>query len=336
MKAPITCWGCQGIDRYDGKASAHSYRECPNKGDPEVVENFKVNLQKWRDSKRNATDPRGGNAVKSPYERGEKNWSALGYESKEQHEMLLQITDPDTSKTARRAMIAALLTQKEETTESNPRKKFRIFFSYSMAEEKITPPPSEGEPFISFLAPPMSRYRFPISDTLPFIDLPIGRDMDDDDQHIFLRGLADTGGCCTMAWKPYMLKLKEKFPEFVSEHTVLKERQFEDIKIGGIQGGVWITEVLVFYMPFESNGEKHGIMFGLTDELPINVLYGLPFLMQAQVTLDLDAQIATSKVLATKFKLQLLRQVRTPLDTIEYKPESSATYYSQTNENMQE
>ena len=336
MKAPITCWGCQGIDRYDGKASAHSYRECPNKGDPEVVENFKVNLQKWRDSKRNATDPRGGNAVKSPYERGEKNWSALGYESKEQHEMLLQITDPDTSKTARRAMIAALLTQKEETTESNPRKKFRIFFSYSMAEEKITPPPSEGEPFISFLAPPMSRYRFPISDTLPFIDLPIGRDMDDDDQHIFLRGLADTGGCCTMAWKPYMLKLKEKFPEFVSEHTVLKERQFEDIKIGGIQGGVWITEVLVFYMPFESNGEKHGIMFGLTDELPINVLYGLPFLMQAQVTLDLDAQIATSKVLATKFKLQLLRPVRTPLDTIEYKPESSATYYSQTNENMQE
>jgi hypothetical protein len=160
--------------------------------------------------------------------------------------------------------------------------------------------------------------------------------MDDDDQHIFLRGLADTGGCCTMAWKPYMLKLKEKFPEFVSEHTVLKERQFEDIKIGGIQGGVWITEIIIFYMPFESNGQEHGIMFGLTDELPINVLYGLPFLMQAQVTLDLDAQIATSKVLATKFKLQLLRPIRTPLDTIEYKPEASATYYSQTNENMQE
>ncbi len=27
MKAPITCWGCQAIDRYDGKASAAIYQE---------------------------------------------------------------------------------------------------------------------------------------------------------------------------------------------------------------------------------------------------------------------------------------------------------------------
>jgi hypothetical protein len=132
-----------------------------------------------------------------------------------------------------------------------------------------------------------------------------------------------------------MLKLKEKFPAFVSEHTVLKERQFEDIKIGGIQGGVWITDVIVFYMPFATNGENHGIMFGLTDELPINVLYGLPFLIQAQITMDMDAQTATSKVLATTFKLNMIPPKRTNLDTIDYKVGSKATYHS-SNQDMQE
>lgn len=332
MKAPITCWGCQGIERYDGKGSAHSYRECPNKGDPEVVENFKANLQKWRDSR----DGRGGASRNTGAYDKERNWSALGYQSREQHDMMLQITDPETSKTARRAMIAALLTQKEGTTESSPpKKKFRIFFSYSLTSDDIT---TEGdtEEFRSFLAPRMSRFQFPISDALPFIDLPIGRESDEDEQHIYLRGLADTGGCCTMAWKPYMLKLKEKFPEFVSEHTVLKERQFEDIKIGGIQGGVWITDVIVFYMPFATNGENHGIMFGLTDELPINVLYGLPFLIQAQITMDMDAMTAASKVLATTFKLNMLAPKRTELDTIDYKVGSRATYHSTFEADMQE
>jgi hypothetical protein len=330
MRAPISCWGCQGIERYEGKGSAHSYRECPNKSDPEVVENFKVNLQKWKEEKKqNSSDRyRGGGGDR------ERNWSALGYQSREQHEMMMQIVDPETSKTARRAMIAALLTQKNEQAEPNPRKKFRIFFSYSMTNDEVATE-AEGEVFRSFLAPRLSRFQFPISDALPFIDLPIGRECDEDEQHIFLRGLADTGGCCTMAWKPYMLKLKEKFPAFVSEHTVLKERQFEDIKIGGIQGGVWITDVIVFYMPFATNGENHGIMFGLTDDLPINILYGLPFLIQAQITMDMDAQTATSKVLATTFKLNMLPPKRTNLDTIDYKVGSRATYHSQ-QDDMQE
>ncbi len=228
-------------------------------------------------------------------------------------------------------MIAALLAEKpdEEQEESEKRKKFRIFFSYSMADNTGG---KEGDnqatAYNTFLAPQMTRFQFPISESLPFIDLPIGRDSSDDEQHIFLRGLADTGGCCTMAWKPCMLKLKEQFPKFVSEHTVLKERQFEDIKTGGIQDGMWITDVIVFYMPFATNSKNLGIMFGLTDDLPINVLYGLPFMIQAQITIDLDAQTATSKVLVTTLKLKMLPPKRTNLSTIDYKVGYWATYHS--------
>ncbi len=126
-----------------------------------------------------------------------------------------------------------------------------------------------------------------------------------------------------------MLRLKELFPEFVVDHIVLKEGRFEDIKIGGITGGVWITELITFYLPFaRTNGETHGIMFGLTDDLPINVLYGLPFFVNAQITLNLGELTATSKVLATKFKLNMLPPERAELDTIDYKAGATATYHS--------
>jgi hypothetical protein len=255
----------------------------------------------------------------------QKNWSVLGYDSKIQQEAITLITSPLTSPTVRRAMIAALLIHPPE---SEPKKKSRIFFSYSMA--KVEPTASETEPFLISLAPRLARFPFPINDSLPFIDLPIGRVRDkENDRHIYFRGLVDTGGCCTMAWKPYMLRLMAKFPEFVSEHTVLNESQFEDIKIGGIQGGVWITETIVFYLPFvaTNNGEKLGIMFGLTGDLPINILYGIPFLIEAQITLDMDTQTATSRALGTTFEIHMMPPTRSALDSIDYKVGSKATFH---------
>ena len=130
-----------------------------------------------------------------------------------------------------------------------------------------------------------------------------------------------------MAWKPYMLRLKDKFLEYIKEHTVLKkERQFEDIKIGGIQGGVFITDKMTLYLPFTSDSENHRIMFGLTEDLPINVLYGLPFLLQAQMTLDMDAQTARSRLLGASFKLTLRSPKRLDITTIDHKTGPSNVY----------
>ena len=324
MKAPLLCWGCEGLAKFNGKDNAHNYRDCPNKQDPEVVQNFLTNLQKYRDGKKNRTSTYGP----SPADR---NWSALGYSSKEQYSTLQQIVDPTTSKQARKALIATLSTIPTEDDKEDGRKKLRIFLSYSMNDASPASCCTNiGQPttFRTFIAPQFARFQFPISEALPFIDLPIGSPDGDDDQHIFIRGLADTGGCCTMAWKPYMLKLKQKFPDLVESHTVLKERQFEDIRIGGIQGGVYITDVIVFYMPFSTNGSPHAIMFGLTDDLPINVLYGLPFMIQAQITLDIDGAKATSKLLGTTFKLNMQSPRRDSLETIDYKVGARATYHN--------
>jgi len=225
-------------------------------------------------------------------------------------------------------MIAALALPSEPDTVKEPeQKKFRrVFFTYNM-QDNPQPPSEPLTQYHAFLANRFARFAFPISDSLPFIDVPIGRVITESGHtQDYLRGLADTGGCCTMAWKPYMLRLKEKFPQYVEEHTVLKERQFEDIKIGGIQGGVYITDVMTLFLPFTTDGENHRIMFGLTDDLPINVLYGLPFLLQAQITLDMDAQTARSRLLGASFKLTLRSPKRLDITTIDHKTGPSNVY----------
>jgi hypothetical protein len=150
----------------------------------------------------------------------------MGFASKDQMETFNQIADPNTSKQARKAMIAALAFQSESESvkEPEPKKFRRVFFTYNMQKDC---PPSPGHdtqaPLThhhAFLANRFARFAFPISDSLPFIDVPIGRVIAETGHpQDYLRGLADTGGCCTMAWKPYMLQLKDKFPEYV-ENTL--------------------------------------------------------------------------------------------------------------------
>ena len=83
---------------------------------------------------------------------------------------------------------------------------------------------------------------------------------------------------------------------------------------------VYIMDVLMtMYLPFTTDGKNHQIMFGLTDDLPINVLYGLSFLLQAQITLDMDAQTARSRLLGASFKLTLRSPKRSDITTIDHR-----------------
>jgi hypothetical protein len=36
LKAPLLCWGCKGLSKYAGKDNSRSYRDCPNKNDPNI------------------------------------------------------------------------------------------------------------------------------------------------------------------------------------------------------------------------------------------------------------------------------------------------------------
>ena len=184
MKAPLLCWGCDGLATFNGKDNAHNYCNCPNKQqDPDVVQNFLLNLQKYRDGKKNCASVYGPSPA-------DCNLSALGNSSKEQYSTLQQIVGPSTSKQAPKALFTTLSSIPMKDSKEDSQKKLRIFLSYSMNDASSTSCSCTniGQPstFRTFIAPQFTCFQFPICKALPFIDLPIGLPDGDDDQHIFI------------------------------------------------------------------------------------------------------------------------------------------------------
>ena len=58
-RIPIKCFGCSGLPRYDDTAY-HLWRNCPNKGDHKVWQNFQVNLKRFRDDRQTQRAQRQG------------------------------------------------------------------------------------------------------------------------------------------------------------------------------------------------------------------------------------------------------------------------------------
>jgi hypothetical protein len=72
--------------------------------------------------------------------------------------------------------------------------------------------------------------------------------------------------------------------------------QRSDIRIGGIGGGIIVTHLLELYMSYTINGQHTKIIFGLTENLPITAIIGLPFFVQAEGVIDLAEQRIVSQV----------------------------------------
>ena len=48
---PLKCWGCAEIPAYE-KDCFHRFGNCPRKSDPRVAANFKKNIEKWVQDRR--------------------------------------------------------------------------------------------------------------------------------------------------------------------------------------------------------------------------------------------------------------------------------------------
>jgi hypothetical protein len=80
-------------------------------------------------------------------------------------------------------------------------------------------------------------FQYYIAATLPHL-FPIGRgDKDGTRADAKLKGLLESGGCCTMGQRPYFLLLKDKYPKLIKNHVHLEESGNENICIGGLNGG---------------------------------------------------------------------------------------------------
>ena len=125
-----------------------------------------------------------------------------------------------------------------------------------------------------------------------------------------------------MGWLSYHLKI-------VKEVIVLEQQRCEPIKIGGIEGSVQITHIIVYYLPWKTpTGEHDTLSIGLTGILPINTLYGLPFIVKAGLTPKWDQQVVYSQHFQNEFKLVMERPGQVPLEDIDYQTGLRKTFLS--------
>jgi hypothetical protein len=332
-RIPIKCFGCSGLPKYDAN-SLHLWRACPNKGDQDVWKNFQVNLKKFREEKQARQGARqqqgqyggGGNyGGRQGYGAGQTmiNWERDGFPSKQVHDQVHAIADERNTAEVRMTLLSALkssLNGFEESTElpqNKPKKSRwkgngRSFLMY-MSPKEIT---KSNTPLTLLGAPPREKYHFKISFKLPFITFPIGDGRTSEDTAT-LSGLLDTGGCCNMGWLKYHKTIAEKFPQLVQEFVCLEEQQYEQINIGGLKDGVTITHMIKYAIPFTEKGEQLYLTLGLTEDLPIDTLYGLGFQQDAKMKIDFASRKVESALLQEYFDIEFKEPRRTHPDSVQ-------------------
>jgi hypothetical protein len=287
------------------------------------AENFNKNLQDFRDRRRNKRKQGG-------------QWRQEGYPNRTTADYVKQIASPDTAAGTRRTLLGALQQELKETEvdddgddedtleiERKPQAKRKgkerrgmTFISFRMV--KPGRPNTNTPQGISFFNSQSKQFKFDICDTLPFMKLPIGRGTDEDDKS-YLSGLYDSGGCCTMGWLEYHEMIHTKHPQYVREFICLEEGQFENIAIGGIKDSVAITHMIEYWLPYADKGANATITLGLTADLPINTLFGLPFQIKAKMKADFNKQVVYSKIFHDTFSLEMKIPERVPIESLDYK-----------------
>jgi hypothetical protein len=162
---------------------------------------------------------------------------------------------------------------------------------------------------------PRCKHPFAIACKLPFIAFPIGDGRTSEDVAT-LSGLFDTGGCCNMGNLAYHQTIVEQFPQFEDKMTCLEEKRFETINIGGLKDGVTITHMVRCAMPFIDKGEQCYVTLGLTEDLPIDTLFGIGFQQMRKMKTCFAAKRVESAFLQQHFDMTFKEPRRTNPDDV--------------------
>lgn len=107
-----------------------------------------------------------------------------------------------------------------------------------------------------------------------------------------------------MGWLDYHKEIAERYPKLVAELVDLKQKRYEYIKIGGIEGSVQITHMVKYWIPYEERGEPSTITLGLTPDLPLDTLFGVGFQKETKMVIDLAGQKVESGYFQDRYDLE--------------------------------
>jgi hypothetical protein len=83
----------------------------------------------------------------------------------------------------------------------------------------------------------------------------------------------------------------------------LFERKYENINIGGLKDGIWLTHVAVLWKPYDKKGATMRIEIGLSNDLPVETLFGVNFQKATKVSIHLGTNKADSPYLGDTYDI---------------------------------
>ena len=189
-------------------------------------------------------------------------------------------------------------------TNAKRRKRGQVFILYMKQEkQKQEQTESKNEPIArTMLAASQGKYPLRIAYTLPHLKFPIGDGQTSQDK-AYLMGLLDTGGCCMMGKLKWYQELHKVCPQLFDDFFELSERRYENINIGGLKDGIWLTHVAVLWMPYEDRGATMRIEIGLSPELPVDTLFGVNFQKATKMSFNLGTNKADSPYLGGTYDI---------------------------------
>ena len=347
VRVPIKCFGCDGI--MPESQCYHLWRDCPNKHKKDIWLNFQQNLKKFRDRKEQDRKARTTSYGPS----NASNWRREGYANRRIKEHIEAIANPTTAPEIRKTLLGTLALELHEPEDQEedasvledatpvepPRKRsrsktpgmkgrtrgthnFLLFMKTDhktkQAQEEVKAITSRGDgklPKTLFGGANKRRYDFNIAFQLPHIVFPIGDGSTEKDKGTFTF-LMDTGGCCMMGNLNYFEELHKQCPQFFVDLWRLEDERYEDICIGGLKDGIWLTHMAILKLPYDDKGEQVTLEVGLSSELPVDGLMGVRFQQQIKLAIDLGSNTATSPYLQETYKLEWRTPQNKPLEHI--------------------
>jgi hypothetical protein len=327
------------------------WRDCPNKADQEAWKNFQVNLEKFREERKAKNAQRGGGYGQTSQHAGPQgqhgrgmmtSWEQQGCPSQNLRDQIKAIADennapelPMTLLTTLKQSLDEFQTNDQEMEEKKmpPKKKSKWKKGTKTGEQDngtftrnfllyVTPEQKEKQtktiPRTMLGAPPKKKHPFKIAFDLPFLKFPIGDGLTKEDAAT-LSGLLDTGGCCNMGWLTYHRTIWEQYPQLVRSFTELEEEQHETINIGGLKDRVILTHMMQHVTPYEENNKRCYLTLGLTEDLPIDTLFGLGFQQDLKMKIDFATKRVESALLQASYQLTFKAPRRTNPDRVRAK-----------------
>ena len=132
--------------------------------------------------------------------------------------------------------------------------------------------------------------------------------------------MCDTGAGLNIGKLQYHESCYKTAPSLVESYFTFTDEGFEPITIGGVdgksQGGLNLTAIITYYLPFEVNGRPCTLSIGLAEGTATNTILSHPFLRSMEAHIDYEHNtLVLNKVgeSLAMFDISLCSQKQLPL-----------------------